>query len=108
MNTLTPGEWLLQGLKGNGSSFPAPPSPQRSSSMEHGKQEVQPTIPLGRSWTKLPENVSQIDTLQRTCGNHQRVEPHQTIQTPGGEGDQDKGETSHYTSNRRTAEPDRA
>ncbi|MBW0481810.1 hypothetical protein O181_021525 [Austropuccinia psidii MF-1] len=32
----------------------------------------------------------------------------QAVQTPGGEGNQDKGESSHYSSYRRTAEPDRA
>ncbi|MBW0591583.1 hypothetical protein O181_131298 [Austropuccinia psidii MF-1] len=32
----------------------------------------------------------------------------EAVQTPGGEGKQDKGESSHYPSNRRTADPDRA
>ncbi|MBW0471541.1 hypothetical protein O181_011256 [Austropuccinia psidii MF-1] len=36
------------------------------------------------------------------------MESHPTVQTPGGEGHQDKGESSHYPSYRRTAEPDRA
>ncbi|MBW0495254.1 hypothetical protein O181_034969 [Austropuccinia psidii MF-1] len=76
--------------------------------MENGQQEVQSRIPLGRTWTKLPEDMSQKDTLQRPYGNHQRLEPHQVVQTPGGEGNQDKGESSHYQSYRRTAEPDRA
>ncbi|MBW0587729.1 hypothetical protein O181_127444 [Austropuccinia psidii MF-1] len=52
--------------------------------------------------------MSQRDTLQRTYGNHQRMESHQEVQTPGGEGNQDKGESSHYPSYRRTAELDRA
>ncbi|MBW0552308.1 hypothetical protein O181_092023 [Austropuccinia psidii MF-1] len=52
--------------------------------------------------------MSQRDTLQRPYGNHQRLEPHQKFQTPGGEGNQDKGESSHYPRFRRTAEPDRA
>ncbi|MBW0556047.1 hypothetical protein O181_095762 [Austropuccinia psidii MF-1] len=30
------------------------------------------------------------------------------VQTPGGEGNQDKGKSSHYPSYRRTIEPDRA
>ncbi|MBW0489778.1 hypothetical protein O181_029493 [Austropuccinia psidii MF-1] len=51
--------------------------------MEHGKQE-------------------------RPYGNHQRLECHQAVQTPEGEGKQDKGESSHYQLYRRTAEPDRA
>ncbi|MBW0465931.1 hypothetical protein O181_005646 [Austropuccinia psidii MF-1] len=51
--------------------------------MEHGQQEVQPGIPLGRTWSKLPEYPSQRDRLQRPYGNYQRVESHQEVQTPG-------------------------
>ncbi|MBW0473836.1 hypothetical protein O181_013551 [Austropuccinia psidii MF-1] len=51
--------------------------------------------------------MSQRDKLQRPYGNHKRLEFHQVVQTPGGEGNQDKGEKSHYPSYR-TAEPDRA
>ncbi|MBW0488708.1 hypothetical protein O181_028423 [Austropuccinia psidii MF-1] len=76
--------------------------------MEDGQQEVQPSIPLGRTWRKLSEDMSQRDTLQRPYGNHQRLEPHLAFQTPGGGGNQVKGESSHYPSYRRTAEPDRA
>ncbi|MBW0579214.1 hypothetical protein O181_118929 [Austropuccinia psidii MF-1] len=76
--------------------------------MEHGQQEAQPSIPLGRTWSKFPEDMSQIDRLQRPYGNHQGLEPHQEVQTPGGEGKQDKGESSHYQSYRRTADPERA
>ncbi|MBW0519221.1 hypothetical protein O181_058936 [Austropuccinia psidii MF-1] len=76
--------------------------------MEHVKQEVQPSIPLGRTWSKFPEDMSQRDTLQRPYGNHQRLEPHQVVQIPGGEGNQDKGESSDYPRYRRKAEPDRA
>ncbi|MBW0520164.1 hypothetical protein O181_059879 [Austropuccinia psidii MF-1] len=76
--------------------------------MEHGQQEVQPGIILGRTWSKFPEYVSQRDRLQRPYVNHQRLESHQEVQTPGGEGTQDKGESSHYPSYRRTADPDRA
>ncbi|MBW0468697.1 hypothetical protein O181_008412 [Austropuccinia psidii MF-1] len=76
--------------------------------MENGQQEVQPSIPLGRTWGKLPEDMSQRDRVQRPYGNHQRLESHQTVQTPGGEGKQNKGESSHYPSYRRTADPDRA
>ncbi|MBW0529437.1 hypothetical protein O181_069152 [Austropuccinia psidii MF-1] len=75
--------------------------------MEHGQQEVQPGIPLGRTWRKLPEDLSQRDRLQRPYGNHPRLELHREVQTPGGEGKQDKGESSHYPSYRRTADPDR-
>ncbi|MBW0468065.1 hypothetical protein O181_007780 [Austropuccinia psidii MF-1] len=76
--------------------------------MKHGQQEVQPSIPLGRTWSKFPEDMYQRDRLQRPYGNHQRLETHQEIQTSGGEGNQDKGESSHYPSHRRTDDPDRA
>ncbi|MBW0469726.1 hypothetical protein O181_009441 [Austropuccinia psidii MF-1] len=76
--------------------------------MEHGQQEVQPSIPLGRTWRKFPEDMSQGDRLQRPYGNYQRLESHQAVQTPGGEGKQDKGESSHYSSYRRTDDLDRA
>ncbi|MBW0501597.1 hypothetical protein O181_041312 [Austropuccinia psidii MF-1] len=76
--------------------------------MEHGHQEVQPGISLGRTWRKLPEDLSQRDRLQRPYNNHQRLESHQEVQTPGGEGKQDKGKSSHYPSHRRTTDPDRA
>ncbi|MBW0574306.1 hypothetical protein O181_114021 [Austropuccinia psidii MF-1] len=48
------------------------------------------------------------DTLQRPYGNKQRVESHQEAETHEGEGNQDKEESSHYPSYRRTSEPDRA
>ncbi|MBW0577981.1 hypothetical protein O181_117696 [Austropuccinia psidii MF-1] len=97
-----------KGREGYGSSSLPPPTPQRSFPMEHGQQVVQPIIPMGRTWRKLPEDMSQRDTLQRSYGNHQRMESHQTVQIPGGEGNQDKGESSHYPSYRRTDEPERA
>ncbi|MBW0518349.1 hypothetical protein O181_058064 [Austropuccinia psidii MF-1] len=96
-----------RGLEGYGSSSSAPPTPQRPFSMEHGQQEVQPSIPLGRTRSKMPEDLPQRDRLQRTYGNHQRLESHQAVQTYGGEGNHDKGESSHYPSYRRTADPDR-
>ncbi|MBW0566684.1 hypothetical protein O181_106399 [Austropuccinia psidii MF-1] len=76
--------------------------------MEHGQQEVQPGIPLGRTWIKLQEDLSQRDRLQRLYGNLQRLQSHQAVQTPGGEGKQDKGESSHYPSYRRRTDPGRA
>ncbi|MBW0575143.1 hypothetical protein O181_114858 [Austropuccinia psidii MF-1] len=85
-----------RGLEGYGSSSSAPPTPQRFISMEHGQQEVQPGISLGRTWSKLPEDLSQRDRLQRPYGNHQRLESYQEVQTPGGKGTEDKGESSHY------------
>ncbi|MBW0517738.1 hypothetical protein O181_057453 [Austropuccinia psidii MF-1] len=44
-----------RGLEGYGSSSSAPPTPQRSSPIEHGQKAVQPRIPLGRTWRNLPE-----------------------------------------------------
>ncbi|MBW0481400.1 hypothetical protein O181_021115 [Austropuccinia psidii MF-1] len=95
-------------LEEYGSSSSAPPTPQRPFSMEHGQHKVQPSIPLGRTWGKFPEDMSQRDRLQRPYGNHQRMESHQTVQTPGGEGKQVTGDSSHYPSFRRKADPDRA
>ncbi|MBW0587462.1 hypothetical protein O181_127177, partial [Austropuccinia psidii MF-1] len=97
-----------RGLEGYGSSSPAPPTPQRPFSIKHGQQEVQPSIPLGRTWGKLPEDMSQRDRLQRPYGNNQEFESHQKVQTPGGEGKEDKGESSHYPSYRRKTDPARA
>ncbi|MBW0477162.1 hypothetical protein O181_016877 [Austropuccinia psidii MF-1] len=53
--------------------------------MEYAQQKVQPSIPLGGTWGKLPEDMSQRDRLERPYGNHQRMESHQEVQTPGGE-----------------------
>ncbi|MBW0549621.1 hypothetical protein O181_089336 [Austropuccinia psidii MF-1] len=97
-----------RGLERYGSSSLAPPTHQKFISMEHGKHELHPGIPLGRTWRKLPEDLSQRDRLQRPYGNHQRLESHQAVQNHGGEGKQDKGESSHYPSYIRTADPDRA
>ncbi|MBW0463380.1 hypothetical protein O181_003095 [Austropuccinia psidii MF-1] len=69
---------------------------------------VQPSIPLGRTWSNFPEYMSQRDTLQRPYLNHQRLESHHTVKTSGAEVNQDKGEPSHYPSYRRTADPERA
>ncbi|MBW0557677.1 hypothetical protein O181_097392 [Austropuccinia psidii MF-1] len=85
-----------RGLEEYGSSSSAPPAPQRPFSVMHGQQEVKPSFPMGRTWSKLPEDMSQRDRLQRTYGNHQMLEYHQKVQTPGGEGKQDKGESSHF------------
>ncbi|MBW0496386.1 hypothetical protein O181_036101 [Austropuccinia psidii MF-1] len=102
------GEPQTRGLERHGSSSSAPPTPQRFISMEQGQQEVQPGISLGRTWSKIPEDLSQRDRLQGPYGNHQRLESYQEVQTPGGRGNQDKGESSHYPSYRRAADPDRA
>ncbi|MBW0536467.1 hypothetical protein O181_076182 [Austropuccinia psidii MF-1] len=95
-------------LEGYGSSSSAPRTPQRPFSTEHRKQEVQHSIPLGRTWSKFPEDMSQRDRFQKPYDNHPRLELHQEVQTSGGEGNQDKGESKHYPSHRRTTDPDRA
>ncbi|MBW0555166.1 hypothetical protein O181_094881 [Austropuccinia psidii MF-1] len=76
--------------------------------MEHGQQGVQPSFTLGRTWSRLPEDISQRDTLQTYHGNHQRMISQQEVQTPVGKGSQDKGESSHYQSHRRTNEQERS
>ncbi|MBW0476250.1 hypothetical protein O181_015965 [Austropuccinia psidii MF-1] len=95
-------------LEGYGSSSSAQPTPQRSFLMEHGQQGVQPSITLGRTWSKLPEAVSQRDILHRSYGNNQRMESQKAVQTPGGEGNQDRGKSSRYPSYKGTVEPERA
>ncbi|MBW0501612.1 hypothetical protein O181_041327 [Austropuccinia psidii MF-1] len=70
-------EAQTRGLERHGSSSSAPPTPQRFISMGHGQQEVQPGIPLGRTWRKFARDLSQRDRLQRPYGNHQRLESHQ-------------------------------
>ncbi|MBW0526905.1 hypothetical protein O181_066620 [Austropuccinia psidii MF-1] len=61
-------------------------------------------IPLARTWCKFPEDLSQRDRLQRPYGNNQRLESYKAVQTPGGEGKQNKGESSHYPRYRRKAD----
>ncbi|MBW0542721.1 hypothetical protein O181_082436 [Austropuccinia psidii MF-1] len=103
-------QWEPQtrGLEGYGLISSAPPTPQRFISTEDGEHKVQPTIKLGRTWGKFPEAMCQRDTFQRSYGNQQRMESQQAVQTPGGEGSQDKGKSSHYPSHIRTIEPDRS
>ncbi|MBW0516441.1 hypothetical protein O181_056156 [Austropuccinia psidii MF-1] len=79
------------GLEVYGASSSDPPPLQRSIPMEHGQQEVQPRITLGRAWSKFTDAMSQGDTLQIYYGNSQRMESQQDVQTPGGEGNQHKG-----------------
>ncbi|MBW0504955.1 hypothetical protein O181_044670, partial [Austropuccinia psidii MF-1] len=45
-----------RGLEGSGSRSSAPPTNKRPFSMEHRQQEVQPSIPPDRTWSKLPED----------------------------------------------------
>ncbi|MBW0563577.1 hypothetical protein O181_103292 [Austropuccinia psidii MF-1] len=63
----------IRGLERYLSSSSAPLTPQRFISMEHGQQEVQPGIPLGRTWNKLPKDVSQRDRLQRPYADPDRA-----------------------------------
>ncbi|MBW0466990.1 hypothetical protein O181_006705 [Austropuccinia psidii MF-1] len=79
-----------RGLEGYGSSSSTPPTPQRSFLMDHGQQEVQPSIQLGRTLSKFPEDMSQSNTLKTSYDNHQRMEFQQAVQIPGGESNQDK------------------
>ncbi|MBW0592036.1 hypothetical protein O181_131751 [Austropuccinia psidii MF-1] len=81
-----------RGLERDGSSSSAPPTPQGLTPMKHGQQEVQPDISLGRTWSKLPEDLSQRDRLQRPDANHQRLESYQAVQTPGAKGTEVRGE----------------
>ncbi|MBW0553251.1 hypothetical protein O181_092966 [Austropuccinia psidii MF-1] len=67
-----------RGLGRYGSSSSAQQTPQRPSQMEHGKQDVQHGITLGRTCGKFPEDMSQRHNLQRACGNHQRLESQQS------------------------------
>ncbi|MBW0541467.1 hypothetical protein O181_081182 [Austropuccinia psidii MF-1] len=97
-----------RGMEGYGSSSSAPQTPLKFFPMEHGQQEVQPGIPLGRTWRKFPEDLSKRNRIQRPYGNHQMLESHQAVWTPGGEDKQDNGESSSYPSYRRTTEPERA
>ncbi|MBW0482327.1 hypothetical protein O181_022042 [Austropuccinia psidii MF-1] len=96
------------GLERHGSSSSVPPAPQRFISTEHGQQEVQYSISLGRTWGKLPEDLSQRDRLQKPYGNHQTSESYQAVQIPGGKGKLDKVELRHYQCYRRNVNPDRA
>ncbi|MBW0515976.1 hypothetical protein O181_055691 [Austropuccinia psidii MF-1] len=64
-----------RGLEGYGPRSSAPATPQRPFSMEPGQQEVQPGTPLGKTWSKFPEDLSQRDRLQRLYANHQGWNP---------------------------------
>ncbi|MBW0478772.1 hypothetical protein O181_018487 [Austropuccinia psidii MF-1] len=74
--------------------------------MAHEKQEFQPSLTLGITWSRLPEDISQRDTHQKSYTNYQRMESLQEVQTTGGKGRKNKGEYSHYPSHRRTTEPE--
>ncbi|MBW0534992.1 hypothetical protein O181_074707 [Austropuccinia psidii MF-1] len=68
-------EHQTMGLKGYGSGSSAPPTPQRTFSIENGQQEVQLRIPLGRTWSKFPEDMYQRDRLQRIYGKNKVWNP---------------------------------
>ncbi|MBW0532757.1 hypothetical protein O181_072472 [Austropuccinia psidii MF-1] len=44
----------------------ASPTPQRPVPMDHLKQEIQPGFTLGRTWGKIPEDISQRYFIQGT------------------------------------------
>ncbi|MBW0496803.1 hypothetical protein O181_036518 [Austropuccinia psidii MF-1] len=90
-------------------------------------REIIPTLPFTFQFNRnlKPEDWKNMDEVlqlhqllkdlfqwsmenMRPYGKDQRLEHHQAVQTPGGEGKQDEGESSHYPSYRRTADPDRA
>ncbi|MBW0516313.1 hypothetical protein O181_056028 [Austropuccinia psidii MF-1] len=95
-------------LERHGSSTSAPPTPQRPVPVEHGTQEVQSGLTLGRVRGKLSEEISQRYFFQRPYGNYQRLESKQEIQTPRREGSQNHPETSHNPGYRGAMEPERA
>ncbi|MBW0480468.1 hypothetical protein O181_020183 [Austropuccinia psidii MF-1] len=64
-------EHQTRGLERHGSSSSAPPTPQIFISMENGQQQVQPSIPLVRTLSKLTKDLSERDRLQRPYGNQQ-------------------------------------
>ncbi|MBW0514674.1 hypothetical protein O181_054389 [Austropuccinia psidii MF-1] len=74
-----------RGLEGYRWFSSAPPKHQRPFSMEHEQQEVQPSIPLGRTWSRY---VSKRWTSKTLC--------------------HDKGESRQYPGYRSTADPERA
>ncbi|MBW0491849.1 hypothetical protein O181_031564 [Austropuccinia psidii MF-1] len=90
--------------------------------VEDGKtpREIIPTLPFTFQFNKnlKPEDWKDMDQvlqlhpllkdLFQLRMDNKRLESHQAVQTPGGEGKQDKGESIHYASYRRTADPDRA
>ncbi|MBW0488914.1 hypothetical protein O181_028629 [Austropuccinia psidii MF-1] len=63
---------------------------------------------LASNLAELEASYQKICSKEMLFGNFQRMGSHQAVQNPGGEGSHDKGETSHYPSYKRTAEPDRA
>ncbi|MBW0567454.1 hypothetical protein O181_107169 [Austropuccinia psidii MF-1] len=96
-----------RGLEGYGSGSSAPQT-QRFIPMEHGQHKVQTSFTLVRTGSMLLEGMFQRDTLQISYGNHQRMESQKAVQTPGGNGRQDKVESSCYPSYRRKNEPEGA
>ncbi|MBW0545837.1 hypothetical protein O181_085552 [Austropuccinia psidii MF-1] len=46
------------------------------------KKKVQPSITLGRTWAKLPEDFSKRETFKKPNGNHQRLESQEEVQNP--------------------------
>ncbi|MBW0473661.1 hypothetical protein O181_013376 [Austropuccinia psidii MF-1] len=55
---------VMYGLEGYGVSSSAPPTHQRLFPMDHGQQGVQSNIKMSRMWSKVPEDMSERDTLK--------------------------------------------
>ncbi|MBW0466072.1 hypothetical protein O181_005787 [Austropuccinia psidii MF-1] len=74
-------------------------------------REIIPTLPFTFQFNRnlKPEDWKEMDNNLKQVSRRfdQRLESYQAVQTPGGEGKQNKGESSHYPSYRRAADPDR-
>ncbi|MBW0462728.1 hypothetical protein O181_002443 [Austropuccinia psidii MF-1] len=75
-------EHQKRGLEGYGLISSSEMNTQGPVPMENGKQEFQPSITLGRTCSKVPEDMPQKDTLQGPHGNNQRVESQQEVRIP--------------------------
>ncbi|MBW0520462.1 hypothetical protein O181_060177 [Austropuccinia psidii MF-1] len=53
-----------RGLDRHGSSTSAPSPPQRPAPKEHENKDIQPGFKLGRTWRKIPKDMSQRDIFQ--------------------------------------------
>ncbi|MBW0511877.1 hypothetical protein O181_051592 [Austropuccinia psidii MF-1] len=67
---------------------------------------------LASHWEELGASFQKICLTEIDCKDlmviTKRLESYQEVHTPGGEGNQDNGESSHYPSYRTTADLDRA
>ncbi|MBW0525870.1 hypothetical protein O181_065585 [Austropuccinia psidii MF-1] len=63
--------------------------------MEHGKQEVQPSFKLEKTWGKQKEDMFQRDIFQIPYGKPQRFKCKQEIKNLRGEGGKNQRESNH-------------